>query len=507
MTQITKKGHWASAIFGIVCLVGVAAVMAQRQDISSAPLASAQDLSTAFRNASKHVMPGIVAIETISEGRMMQNPNIDEMFKGTPFGEQFKNDPRFRELFGQRGARRIPRQHGRGSGFVIDPSGIVMTNSHVVRDADKVIVRFQNGREYEAHDIKYDSKSDIAILKIDADHPLPALALGDSEDIQVGDWVLAIGSPFGLDMSVTAGIISAKGRSQNITDRDYFLQTDAAVNPGNSGGPLINLKGEVVGISTVISSRSGGYDGVSFAIPVNMAKWVSGQLVANGKVQRAYLGIVIKPVDNDLDELLGTNVGEGAVVSDVRSGTPAEKAKLQNGDVIVGLNGKKVTTTPALQRIVEELELGKSYPLEVIRGGERVKLTMVAEAMPDDFGVTKVRWNDAEKPQEQPKTENFDEWGLEVQAVTPELAEQLGLGDKVSAGVVITDVKPNSPAEEKGLQPGIVIEKVGAKFVPVSTPDELEVALKKNATDKGVLLHILHTRSGNRDLVVLKKQK
>ncbi len=501
MHKLSSNKHWTAAIFGVVCLVGAAAVLAQRQDGNSTPLASAQDLSTAFRNASKDAMGSVVAIETVSRAGMSNAPQIEELFKGSPFGEQFKDDPRFKRYFGQRGQRPMPRQHGRGSGFVVDPSGVIMTNSHVVRNAEKVTVRFRNGREYEATDIKFDSRSDIAILRIEADEPLQALPMGDSEEIQVGDWVLAIGSPFGLDMSVTAGIISAKGRSNGITERDYFLQTDAAINPGNSGGPLINLKGEVVGLNTAISTRSGGYDGVSFAIPVNMAKWVGGQLMANGKVQRAYLGIVIKPVDSDLADVLGTPVGEGAVVADVRSGTPAEKAELKNGDVIVRLNDQMVSSTPKLQRIVEELEIGKSYPIEVIRGGERVKLTMVAEAMPEDF-LRKTNFQ-VDEPQPKPESKSFDDWGMEVQAITPEIAEQFGLGED-AGGVMVTDVKPDSPAAEKRMQPGTVIETVGKKFVPVSTPKEFAAAVEEHGTDKGVLLHIRHP-NGRRDFVVLKK--
>ncbi len=486
MKTAFKNGQWILALFGVICLVGAAGVMAQRDNVPSAPLAEARDISEAFRNASKQAMPAVVSIETSTKGGVAEVPEMGDIFKGTPFGEQFKNDPRFKQFFGQGGMRRMPRQEGRGSGFVIDPSGVIMTNSHVVRGADKVVVRFQDGHEYAARDIKVDAPSDIAIIMIDADHPLPALPLGDSEAIQVGDWVLAIGSPFGLDMSVTAGIISAKGRGHNITDRAYFLQTDAAVNPGNSGGPLINLKGEVVGINTAISTRSGGYDGVSFAVPINMAKWVSGQLVDHGKVQRAYLGVQIQPVDNDLANTLGTEVGEGALVSDVWPDTPAEKAKLQPGDVIVKMNGHRVVSTPNLQRLVEELEVGKSYPIEIVRDGKHVTLTMVAETMPENFGSRVIPVDD--RPQASPESVEHSELGLELQALSPELAEQFGIDSANPQGVVITGVEPDSPGDYARLRPGTIIEKVGS--TAVSTPEEFAAAVKEHANKKGVLLHV-----------------
>ncbi len=499
MTKIVRNGQWILALFGVACLVGAAAVMAQRESGGESPLAAAQNFSVAIRNASQKSMPSVVAIETTIKGGVAQGADIQELFKGTPYGEQFKNDPRYRQFFGQGGNRQMPRREGRGSGFVIDPSGIIMTNNHVVQDADKVVVRFQDGREYVAHDIKRDPSSDIAILKVDADHPLPALPMGDSEDIQVGDWVLAIGSPFGLDMSVTAGIISAKGRGQQIAEREYFLQTDAAVNPGNSGGPLINLNGEVVGVNAAISSRSGGYDGVSFAVPINMAKWVSQQLIANGTVQRAYLGIAIQPVDNDLADTLNITTREGALVSDVWPGTPAEKAKIQPGDVVISLNGRRVNGTPLLQRIVEELELGKSYPLEVMRDGKQIELTMVAEAMPEDFGKRRiVPVHDQQETAPESTEQNVV--GMDVQKLTPELAAQLGLSDENPHGVVITGVKPDSPADYANLRPGTVIEKVGQAVV--STPDEFAQAVKKNSTDKGVLLHV---RRGDRKFFVVLK--
>lgn len=513
MNKISRNGNWFVLMAGIVCLLG-AVVMAQRDGNEiQQPLKGARDLSVAFRQASKRALPSVVAIETVSRpSRLAEGTGPEDFFRGTPFEEQFKSDPRFRQFFEQRTPRQRPRQEGRGSGFVIDSSGIIMTNSHVVRGADKVTVRFQDGREYVAKDIKFDERADVAILRVDADEPLTALPVGDSDALEVGDWVLAIGSPFGFDMSVTAGIISAKGRGHispqsmngNLQKRDDFLQTDAAVNPGNSGGPLINLNGEVVGINTAISTRSGGYDGVSFAVPINMADWIGRQLVDNGKVQRAYLGVVIQPVDNDLARVLGTRVGEGALVNEVRANSPAERAKMQEQDVILKVNGEKVTSTLNLQNIVEQLEIGKSYPVEVLRDGKRVQLTMTAEAMPGDFAMINSSGRSArsdEQEEVKPEAESFDELGIEIEELTAETAEKLGIEGEAGKGVLITEVKPDSPADERGLQPGMIIEKVGTKSV--KDLESFATALKDSSLEKGVLLLI--RRGGGKQHVVVKK--
>ena len=229
---------------------------------------------------------------------------------------------------------------GSGSGVIVDPSGIILTNNHVVAGGGEVTVRLGDGREFKAVGIKTDPKSDLAIVRIEAGSPLPAARLGRSSEVEVGDWVLALGQPFGLEGTVTAGIVSAKGRGLGITDREDFIQTDAAINPGNSGGPLVNLDGEVIGINTAISTNSGGYQGVGFAIPIDLAKWVGGQLEQSGTVHRAYLGVVIQPVTQEIAEQLKVKVHNGVLVREVRDNTPAAKAGVQPGDVILRFAGQ-----------------------------------------------------------------------------------------------------------------------------------------------------------------------
>ncbi len=320
--------------------------------------ASVSGLSDAFRAVAKEVTPAVVTIEARTkahpvEGQTQFGGDEDQFEDLLPPG--FQGDPRFEELFrrfGQgrgmpRGQMFAPPQQAKGSGVIIDSSGVILTNSHVVNGADEVLVKLTDGREFVATEVKTDPKSDVAVIKIDADNLTPA-AVGNSDDMQVGDWVLAIGSPFGLETTVTAGIVSAKGRGPNITDREDFIQTDAAINPGNSGGPLVNLNGQVVGINTAISSRGGGNDGVGFAIPVNMAKWVASQLLDNGKVERSYLGVGIQPVTSSLAEEFGVPVGTGVLVNNVFPKTPAAEADLKTGDVIVSVDGKDVAEPAAV---------------------------------------------------------------------------------------------------------------------------------------------------------------
>jgi serine protease Do len=318
--------------------------------------------------------------------------------------------------------------------------------------------------------------------------------------MEIGDWVLAIGSPFGLDMSVTSGIISAKGRGPGITEREDFLQTDAAINPGNSGGPLFNLSGEVIGINTAISTRSGGYDGIGFAIPINMAKWVANQLIEKGEVSRAYLGVGIQPVDSSFAKKLNVEVGQGALVNHVMPDSPAAKAKVEIQDVVVELNGEKVKGARELQGIVEQLELGKEYPLVVLRGGEKVTLTVKAEAMPRNYSRASMREEEKEEATE--GEGSFDELGLDVRPLTPEIAKRLDIPSS-SKGLVISAVKEDSPAERAGLRPGYVVERVGN--TPVTTLDEYKSVMKEQSLREGVML-LINGGGGTRLIVIQQSE-
>ncbi len=498
MRVIRNNAYWIVALIGGVCLGAAAVGMGQQQTATTLPIALDQNaLSASFRNVAHAALPSIVSIET--HGKAVRT-SVTSPFDDDAFREFFRGNPRFRDFFKDFNERpnREPhpsyRPRGKGSGFIIDRSGIIMTNSHVVRGADEVKVRLHDGREFIATDVKTDSQSDVAIIRIKAQNLPRALHLGDSDAMQIGDWVLAVGSPFGLDLSVTAGIISAKGRGPRIAKRENFLQTDAAINPGNSGGPLLNLNAEVIGINTAISSRSGGYDGVGFAIPVNMADWVGRQLIELGKVRRAYLGVGVRPVDNANSELFNTPIGQGAVVFQVTPDSPAAKIQLEPGDVILEFNRENVTGPRSLQGIVEKLQIGKAYSLLIARNGKKLKLKVAVGEMPD--GLTSVRpvQPRSESPSSEPR---FDELGIEIEELTSEVAKQLDF--RTNGGVLVRSVRPGSPAQFAGLASGDVIEKVGAKSV--KNLAEYRAAMNTVSVNKQILLVVRNT-NGTRLIVI-----
>jgi serine protease Do len=324
--------------------------------------------------------------------------------------------------------------------------------------------------------------------------------MGNSDQTDVGDWVLAIGSPFGLNMTVTAGIISAKGRDIRKTDREDYLQTDAAINPGNSGGPLLNLDGEVIGINTAISTRSGGYDGVGFAIPINMARWVADQLITKGEVKRAYLGVLIRPAAGTLAKVLNVTPGEGAVVDQVLADSPAGKAGVQSQDVILDFNGQKVAGTKELQGIVEKLEVGKTYPMTVIRDGKQMSLPVTVETMPKQSTLLARADEDNGSSNEKSKDSvSIDELGMEITALTPDTAKELKMENV--KGVVVSSVKQGSLSDEAGLHEGVVIERINKH--QVTTPEEFRSEMKKVSLSKGIILDV--RTAGGSQLVAIKK--
>ncbi len=502
MKALTRNRKMMFAIMGSACLAGAAVGMAQKETSPEFPTAATvQDLSNVFREISRKTMPAIVAIETVSKTSEVADMKSMPFNNQSPFQDLFQNDPRFKDMLKQfqNQPRKSPRRMGSGSGFIINKSGLIMTNSHVVRGADEVKVTLNDGREFVASDIRMDPRSDIAVIKIDAPKDLQAIPMGDSTKMEIGDWVLAIGNPFGIGMSVTNGIISAKGRGPGINDREDYLQTDAAINPGNSGGPLLNLRGEVIGVNTAISSRSGGYDGVGFAIPVNMARWVSGQLIDHGQVKRAFLGVGIQPISNELAKSFNIKVGQGSIITQVMDDSPAAAAGLKTGDIILKLAGKDVSGPRNLQGIVERLIVGKSYKMELLRDGKHINQNLVMKEMPKRFSVAK-----DEKPFDGTKKEkqktSLNDLKIEVQNLTGELANQLGYSDGVK-GVVITSVEPGSAAEEAGLMKGMIIEKIGT--TEVSNLDDFNQGLKQAKDKKSVLL-LVRNQSGARFVVVQK---
>jgi len=469
----------------------------------------ARSLSKAFRESAEKVLPSVVTIEnvpaaTARASTLGPRPGDENEEFMDPFGELFRSNPELRRFFGQvpsiprgRMIPPVPRNElGVGSGVLIDSSGVILTSSHVVDGGGKIKVRLSDGREFEAADVKTDPRTDVAVVRIKGADNLKAAKLGNSSDVDVGDWVLALGGPFGLEGTVTAGIISAKGRSVGITARDDFLQTDAAINPGNSGGPLVNLDGEVIGINTAISTRTGGNMGVGFAVPVNLAKWVADQLVKTGKVQRAYLGVEIKPVDQEFAEMYHVKVHEGVGVRTVFDDTPAAKAGVKPGDVILSYGGKRVSTPQELTNLVERSSIGQKEAMEIVRNGKRMSLEVTADKQPVNFGLALASGSRRGRggPAE---SSRLGQLGIEVAPLTRDVAQQLGI--KANEGVVITRVEPGSPAALAGLSSGTLIVEANRK--PVKTVEELKKAIEGQPLDKGLLL-LVRTAEGSQFVVI-----
>jgi serine protease Do len=473
-----RSQRFTAAGFALLIAIGLGFLFSATLAIAREEgLESLRQSGQAFRGVAKKVSPAVVFIQVEQEVAAQDPTQLSP--PGSPFGDEF-----FRHFFGEPPRSQRPRQApskrrsvGQGSGFIISPDGYILTNNHVVAKVDKVRVKTQDGREYTAKVVGADPPSDLAVIKIDKSD-LPFLDLGDSDRLEVGDWVLAVGNPFGLSHTLTAGIVSAKGRNGiGLNDYENFIQTDAAINPGNSGGPLVDLDGEVVGINTAIFSRSGGYIGIGFAIPVNMARQIRDQLIEHGEVTRGRLGAYIQDLTTDLAESFGLKDTQGILVSEVMEGSSAEKAELRRGDVIRRVDGEKVSGAAELRNRIALTPPGTEVVLTVLRDGKEKKLTAVVGKLEGESGP-------ATKPGKLP------EIGLGLQALTPELAERLGYqGEK---GVLIAAVAPNSPAADAGIERGGLIQEIDRQ--EVSDPDEAHRILMA-AKGKTHLLLIRHGES------------
>ncbi len=406
----------------------------------------------------------------------------------SPFGQQDPFDDFFHNFFG-----RMPREQKRrslGSGFIVSPDGYILTNNHVVEKADEVTVTLLDNEEFKAKVVGTDPKIDIALIKIDAKKKLTYVVLGDSDQLDVGEWVVAIGNPFGLGHTVTAGIVSAKGRIIGSGPYDDFIQTDASINPGNSGGPLFNLKGEVVGINTAIVQ---GGQGIGFATPIQLAKSVLDQLKDKGKVTRGWLGVYIQPLTPDAAENLGLSARRGALVSDVTSGGPAEKAGIRSGDVIVAFDGKEIRDEHDLPQAVALTKPGKTVDVRLIRGGKETTVAVTIVEMKGEPGKPAGGHDLSSKT-----------LGLTVQDITPEIAQRLEIEN--TKGVVVTGVADGSPAEEAGFNEGDIIRAIlrQDKRNPVTDAAEFSKLVKKFQSDKTVLF--LVERGEARILLTVKNR-
>jgi serine protease Do len=373
------------------------------------------------------------------------------------------------------------RQLGSGSGFIIRKDGVVLTNNHVVEGAKEITIALSEGHEYPAKVLGRDPKTDLAVLKIDAKTELPVARLGDSDALKVGEWVVAIGNPFGLDNTVTAGIVSAKGRAIGSGPYDQFIQTDAPINPGNSGGPLFNERGEVIGINTAIFSQSGGNIGIGFAVPINVARQLVPQLEAEGHVTRGWLGVSIQKLTPELAESLAVSETQGALVAGVTPGSPAAKAGIKTGDVITTYNGKKVEEHAGLPSLVAATPVGATVPVEVLRDREVKTLSVTVAKLADE----EVR--EAAAPAK-------GKWGLALRELMPE--ERAERGVEEGQGVLVAGVEPGSPAEEAGLHAGDVVLQANRK--PVGSVEALRQEVGKVEDGKRLLLLVRPADGGDR---------
>jgi serine protease Do len=407
-----------------------------------------------------------------------------------------QQDDMFRFFFGPRGGEPEEReQRGLGSGVIYTKDGLVLTNNHVIEDADEITVQTGDGTDYGAEVVGTDAKSDVAVLRLKGPvKDLVPIRLGDSTALRVGDVVLAIGNPFGFSQTVTMGIVSAKGRSETgIVDYADFIQTDAAINPGNSGGALVNMQGELVGINTAIISRSGGYQGIGFAIPSNMASQIAQSLVKDGRVVRGWLGIGIQDVDADLAGAMGLPTADGVLVSEVEPGGPADKGGLLRGDVILTVDGKKTNTNFQLRNLIAEAGANKKVELTLLRGGKPQKLSLL-------LGELKSDKDTPETAKAEPGTRPELAQGLSVEPITPNLRARLELPPTVKQGIVVTGVAPGSMASSAGLAPGDVILELNRQ--PIADVQQFRNAYKK-PSGKSVLLLIY--REGRTRYVVLNR--
>ncbi len=459
------------------------AVDSGRASAASDRLSAVTDLSHAFEDVAEAIKPSVVNISAIKKVKARHSVRrLPDGFSHGPFREFF-GDEFFDRFFHPQQQPRGYVQQGLGTGVIVSDDGHILTNNHVVDNADEVTVKLSDERTFTARVIGTDPKTDLAVIKVAADDLHPA-TLGDSDTVRIGQWVVAVGNPFGLSNTLTAGIVSAKGRSNvGIVDYEDFIQTDAAINPGNSGGPLVNLRGEVVGINTAIFTKSGGYMGVGFSIPVNMARSVLESLIENGHVVRGYLGVLIQDLDEGLAQSFGFDGKDGALVGDVTPGGPAADAGLVAGDIIVGFDGRTVENVARLRSMVAETKPGTRAQLEVWRDGQTERLYA-------EIGELEAHMAAA------PGQSKAEDLGLSARTLTPDIAARLGLDD--GTGVIVTDVDPFGPAARAGIQEHDVITRVQGQEVRNIT--EFRDLIAKNDLTKGIRLRV---RTGNSERFAL----
>jgi serine protease Do len=479
------RSRWRISLLAVVGL----AVAAQQASAGPPPIS--------FADIVEQVAPAVVNIATTKAVRRGQGPAPDFPFPEPPPGSPFEDF--FREFFDRdRPPDQAPqRQSSLGSGFVVDPEGYVVTNNHVIAEADQISVVFGDESTYEAELIGRDQKTDLALLKIERDKPFPAVTFADSDGVRVGDWIIAIGNPFGLGSTVTAGIVSARSRDIRAGPYDDFLQVDAPINRGNSGGPSFNLDGHVIGINTAIFSPSGGNVGIGFAIPSNLALPVIESLKAEGRVKRGWLGVRIQTVTDEIAESLGLTEAAGALVASVTPGGPAEVAKIEPGDVVLQFDGKSIDRMRGLPRIVAETPIGKAVGVVVWRKGEKKTFEVTLGELPEEEELAALTESEADTP----SSADIEALGLTVATITEELRTRYELTPEVK-GVVIVNVAEGSSSGEESLRPGDVIVEVGQE--EVNSPPEVTAKVNQARQEDKKSVLLLIDRQGDLRFVALR---
>jgi len=464
--------------------------------VIAAPAASfAKGAPDSFADLAEKLLPAVVNVNTTQtikiERRVMpQLPGMEDFFKRFAPDNNGEEGPDYN---GDEKGKEKPltrKRQSLGSGFIIDPSGIIITNNHVIDKADEIMIKMPDGREFKATVIGKDSKLDLAVLKVKADKPLPYVKFGDDSKSRIGDWVLAIGNPYSLGGTITAGIISARNRDINSGPYDKYIQTDASINRGNSGGPMFNMDGEVIGINTAIYSPSGGNIGIGFAIPSNQAQHVISQLREYGHTKRGRIGISFQPVTDDIAESLGMEKGQGALVSTVVEGGPADKAGIQAGDIIITFEGKVIKERNQLPIWVANTKIGKKVAITVLRKGKKKNLSLVVDELQENEGLS----DQPASPESDVVPTGQEILGMTLEPITDKVRKGLKLADDIE-GVLIASVDRNSPAGEKGLHRGDVIVEITQE--PVKTVEGALARIKelKEKGRKSILLKFI--RRGN----------
>jgi len=482
---LTVKRATLALIISFCALSALYVYQAQRPVVAR-PSVEPFNPQRGFTHVAKRALPAVVAIQIKKRAQSRASAGgFEEEFLRHFFGREFRGHPHGGG--GGGGGEAV----GQGSGFIISEDGYILTNNHVVGGADEIEVKLQDGRSLDAKLIGTDEKSDVAVIKVE-ERGLPSLKLGSSEDIEIGEWVIAVGNPFGLSATLTVGVVSAKGRANmGITDYEDFIQTDAAINPGNSGGPLLNINGEVVGINTAIYSRSGGYMGIGFAIPIQMALKIKEQLISFGEVRRSKIGVLIQELSPEVAEQLKAPSQSGALIAEVIPGGPADQAGLKAGDIVLELNGHRLDSSADLRNRVSLTPPDEEIKLKVWRDGEPQSVKVTVEPMERLHARAK------RPPREKRARSATGAFGLEVQELSPKMARKLGL--RRTVGLLISEVSHGSPAHRAGLAEGQVILSVNQR--EVASIKSLSRALKRAGNT--ALLRVW-SRSGVRFVVLSK---